>query len=124
MSGAQRRRGTFVERVLDGRARINDIEAEIAAWREQARGGDLATWIGVDERQLAQVLAVPESLRYVVHARRFGSTGSERLVDHNHVVAHAVRLVAEHIDPYDLADLETWREGLAVDGGQRAGSHA
>lgn len=104
------RRGTFVDRVLDGHARIDQLEAEVEAWAAGPRRRPLHEVLGLDAAELELVATTPDALRYLLHARRFGRqldredvAGQRRLND------HATRLAADVVDPFDLAEVETWR---------------
>lgn len=104
------RRGSFVDRVLDGHARIDQLEAEVHAWAAGPRRRPLHDVLGLDAAELELVASTPDALRYVLHARRFGlPLVREELVGQRRVRDHATRLAAAVVDPFDLAEIETWR---------------
>ena len=103
------RRGTFVDRVLDGHARIDQLEGEVSAWLAGARAKPLHEVLGLDAAELELVAATPDALRYVLHARRFDRpVANEDLAGQSRGRAHATRLASAVVDPYDLAEIETW----------------
>ena len=103
------RRGTFVDRVLDGHARIDQLDAEVSAWLEGARRRPLHEVLGLDAAELELVASTPDALRYLLHARRFGhAVGGEELRGQSRVRAHAMRRASESVDPHDLAEVEQW----------------
>lgn len=103
------RRGTFVDRVLDGYARIDQLESEVNAWAAGPRRRALHELLGLDASELELVATTPDALRYVLHARRFGlAVSTEELTGQRRVRDFATRLAAEAIDPFDLAEIETW----------------
>jgi hypothetical protein len=103
------RRGTFVDRVLDGHARIDQLEGEVSTWLAGARAKPLHEVLGLDAAELDLVAATPDALRYVLHARRFGrAVAGEDLAGQSRVRAHATRLASTVVDPFDLAEIETW----------------
>ena len=113
------RRGTFVDRVLDGHARIDQLEREVTAWLEGARAKPLHEVLGLDSGELDLVATTPDALRYVLHARRFGRTVTpDDLAGQARVRSHSTLLAAGVIDPFDLAEIETW--GAHVDAAARA----
>jgi hypothetical protein len=120
------RRSTFVERVLDGHARIDELEAEVEAWAAGARRRPLHEVLGLGADELELVAMTPDALRYVLHARRFGRPISrEELAGQGRVRDHSMRLAADVVDPFDLAEIETWRSQVdAHDLGTREPSHA
>lgn len=103
------RRSTFVDRVLDGHARIDQLEAEVEAWAAGPRRRPLHEVLGLGPAELELVATTPDALRYVLHARRFGrDLQPDELAGQRRVRDHATRLAADVVDPFDLADLETW----------------
>ena len=107
------RRGTFVDRVLDGHARIDQFEGEVNAWLAGARRRPLHELLGLDAEELELVATTPDALRYVLHARRFqGRVTPDELRGQERVRAHATRLASEVVDPFELADLESWSAHL------------
>lgn len=104
------RRGTFVDRVLDGHARIDQLESEVAAWAASPRRRELHDVLGLDAIELELIAATPDALRYVLHARRFGlRLAPEELSGQRRIRDHATRLAAAVVDPFDIAEIETWR---------------
>ena len=104
------RRGSFVERVLDGHARIDQLEAEVETWALGDQRRPLDEVLGLDAAQLDLVAATPDALRYLLHARRFGrAVTTDELRGQTRVRDHATRLAADVVDPFELAELETWR---------------
>ena len=104
------RRGTFVDRVLDGHARIDQLEAEVAAWAAGPRRRPLHEVLGLDASELELVATTPDALRYVLHARRFGRPiAPEDLAGQRRVRDHATLLASAVVDPFDLADIEAWQ---------------
>lgn len=109
------RRGSFVDRVLDGHARIDQFDGEVQAWLDGSRRRPLHDVLGLDAAELELVAATPDALRYVLHARRFGvSLAPEELAGQARVRAHATRLASEVVDPFDLADIEHWMHEVDV----------
>ncbi|MCW2925163.1 MAG: hypothetical protein JWM98_2567 [Thermoleophilia bacterium] len=103
------RRGSFVDRVLDGHALLEDLEAEVATWAGGARRRPLHEVLGLDARELDLVASTPDALRYVLHARRFGrATTPEELASQRRVRELATRIASEVFDPFELAELEAW----------------
>jgi hypothetical protein len=126
MSGG--RRGSFVERVLDGHARIDELDAEVAAWVEGPRKRPLHEVLGLDADELELVAATPDALRYLLHARRFGTPLQlDDVRTQARVRTHAMRLASAVVDPYDLADVEAWVQHVdvaAAASAEREPSHA
>jgi hypothetical protein len=120
------RRGSFVDRVLDGHARIDQLEAEVEAWAAGPRRRPLDQVLGLSASELELVAATPDALRYVLHARRFGRTlALEDITGQRRVRDHATRLASDVVDPFDLAEIETWRSQVdAIAGEPREPSHA
>lgn len=118
------RRGSFVDRVLDGHARIDQFDGEVQAWLEGPRRRPLHEVLGLDAAELELVAGTPDALRYVLHARRFGQPlAAEELAGQARVRAHATRLASGVVDPFDLADIESWmREVDAMARGRAAGT--
>ena len=121
------RRGSFVDRVLDGHARIDQLETEVEAWAAGPRRRPLDQVLGLDASELELVAATPDALRYVLHARRFGRPlALEDVAGQARVRDHATRLASDIVDPFDLAEIETWRgqvDAIAAAGG-REPTHA
>lgn len=104
------RRTTFIDRVLDGHARIDQLETEVDAWLASSRRRPLHEVLGLDAAELELVASTPDALRYVVHARRFGRrVDVEELRGQHRVRDRAMLLAADVVDPFDLAEIETWR---------------
>jgi hypothetical protein len=120
------RRDSFVERVLDGHARIDQLEAEVEAWAAGPRRRPLHEVLGLGPEELELVAGTPDALRYVVHARRFGlPLELDELVGQRRVRDRATRIAADVVDPFDLAEIETWRPHIdAVAATPREPSHA
>lgn len=120
------RRGSFVDRVLDGHARIDQLEQEVEAWAAGPRQRPLHEVLGLDAAELELVATTPDALRYVLHARRFGRpVAAEELAGQRRVRDHATRLASAVVDPFDLAEIETWRSQVdAVASAAREPSHA
>lgn len=118
------RRGSFVDRVLDGHARIDQFDDEVQAWLDGPRRRPLDEVLGLDAAELELVAGTPEALRYVLHARRFGrAIAPDELTGQARVRAHATRLASDVVDPFDLADIEGWmREVDATARGRAAGT--
>lgn len=117
------RRGTFVDRVLDGHARIDQLDSQVQAWLDGPRRRPLHEVLGLDADELELVAATPDALRYVLFARRFDRTVTPgELRGQGRVRAHATRLASEVVDPHDLADIESWTSH--VDAAARAASAA
>ncbi len=113
------RRGTFIDRVLDGHARIDQLEREVTAWLAGPRAKPLHDVLGLDARELDLVATTPDALRYVLHARRFGRTVTpDDLAGQTRVRAHATLLASAVVDPFDLAEIEPW--SVHVDAAARA----
>ncbi len=103
------RKGTFVDRVLDGHARIDQLEGEVTAWLAGARARPLHEVLGLDARELELVASTPDAVRYVLHARRFHrQLELDDLAGQSRVRSHATLLASEVVDPFDLAEIETW----------------
>jgi hypothetical protein len=120
------KRGSFVERVLDGNARIDQLESEVEAWAAGPRRRPLDQVLGLSAAELELVAATPDALRYVIHARRFGAVlNLDDVSGQRRVREHATRLAAEVVDPFDLADIETWSSQVdAIAATDREPSHA
>jgi hypothetical protein len=103
------RRGSFVDRVLDGYARIDQFDGEVKAWLDGPRTRALHEVLGLGADELDLVASTPDALRYVLHARRFDRTlALDELRGQRRVRSHATRHASERIDPFDLADIEAW----------------
>ena len=103
------RRGTFIDRVLDGHARIDQLDGEVQAWLAGPRSKPLHEVLGLDAQELELVAGTPDALRYVVHARRFGRTVTlDDLAGQRRVRAHAMRAASSVVDPFELAEIEGW----------------
>lgn len=120
------RRGTFVERVLDGHARIDQLPAEVDAWAAGDRRRPLDEVLGLGADELELVAGTPDALRYLLHARRFDrSFKADDLRGQQRVRDHATRLASQIVDPFELAEIETWRSQVdALTDGSREPSHA
>ncbi|MEO6867546.1 MAG: hypothetical protein ABI200_05950 [Gaiellales bacterium] len=107
------RRGTFVEHVLDGLARADQLEAEVVAWAGGTRRRELHEVLGLDADELELVASVPDALRYILHARRFGEQLElDDLRGQARIRAHATQIASAVVDPFDLADIESWTAQL------------
>jgi hypothetical protein len=103
------RRGSFVERALDGHTRIDQLDAEVSAWLQGPRGRPLHELLGLDADELELIAATPDALRYVLHARRFGrDVPLEDLRGQARIRSHAILQASSVVDPHDLADIESW----------------
>lgn len=103
------RRGTFVDRVLDGHARMDGLESEVTAWAAGDMRRPLHEVLGLDAAELDLVASTPDALRYVLHSRRFGHRlAPDEVAGQRRVRAHATRLAAMVVDPFELAALEAW----------------
>lgn len=120
------RRGSFVERVLDGHARIDQLEEEVDAWAQGARRRPLHEVLGLGADELELVASTPDALRYVLHGRRFGRAAEPgELSGQRRVRDYALRLAAEVVDPFELADIDAWSAALQAGGAaSREPSHA
>lgn len=108
------RRTSFVERVLDGHARIDQLEAEVEAWAAGPQRRPLHEVLGLGPAELELVASTPDALRYVLHARRFGrELHPDELMGQRRVHDYSIRLAATVVDPFDLAELDAWRTRLA-----------
>ncbi len=122
MSTMRERRGTFVDRVLDGHARIDQLEREVTAWLAGPRSKPLHDVLGLDAGELDLVATTPDALRYIVHARRFGRPVSlDDLKGQARVRGHSTLIASSVVDPFDLAEIESW--GAHVDAAARAQRH-
>lgn len=112
------RRGTFVDRVLDGHARIDQLEREVTTWLAGPRSKPLHDVLGLDARELELIAATPDALRYILHARRFRrSVELDDIAGQARVRAHATLLASGVVDPFDLAEIDAW--GAHVDAAAR-----
>ncbi len=103
------KRHSFVERVLDGHARIDEFEAQVAAWLDGPRTKPLHEVLGLSADELDLVASTPDALRYVLNARRFDrSVALDELRGQPRVRALASRLASRVVDPHDAADVEAW----------------
>jgi hypothetical protein len=103
------RRGSFVDRVLDGHARIDQFEGEVQAWLAGARSRPLHEVLGLSASELELVASTPDALRYVLHGRRFDRpVPTEELAGQARVRGHATLLAAQVTDPFDLAEIDAW----------------
>jgi len=121
------KRGTFIDRLLDGHARIDQLEAEVNAWVAGARSRPLHEVLGLDARELDLVASTPDALRYIVHARRFDRPVSlDELAGQGRIRSHATQLAAAVVDPFDLAEIDSWGAHVdtAADLQEREPSHA
>jgi hypothetical protein len=82
--------------------------------------------LGLSAAELELVAATPDALRYIVHARRFGLTlNLDDVSRQSRVREHAPRLASAVVDPFDLADIETWSSQVdAIAATDREPSHA
>jgi hypothetical protein len=101
---------TFVERVLDGHARADELPAEITRWEAdpKLRARPLHTVLGLDANELILIANTPDALRYVLHARRFGLATPAHLSSQPRVQAYASQLASESTDPFVIAEIEAW----------------
>lgn len=120
------KRSSFVERVLDGNARIDQLESEVEAWAAGPRRRPLDQVLGLSAAELELVAATPDALRYIIHARRFGlALNLDDISSQRRVREHATRLAATVVDPFDLANIETWSSQVdAIAATDREPSHA
>lgn len=103
------RRGSFVDRVLDGHARIDQFDSEVKTWLDGPRARALHEVLGLDADELNLIAATPDALRYVLYARRFDRViARDELRGQARVRSLATRMASETVDPFDLADIETW----------------
>lgn len=129
MSGARSKKATknFVERVLDGDARIDGFAAEVRAWQAGEQKQPLHDALGLDADELLLVARSPDALRYLLHARRFGSHVPDTALDSQaRVDAYAMQLASASTDLYLLAEIEDWKARSYGPGGTpaRAATHA
>ena len=104
------RHGTFIERVLDGHTRIDQLEGEVAAWAAGPQRERLDQALGLNAAELELIARAPDALRYIVQARRFGIPLELSALAHQaRVRAYASRLAATHLDPFAVAELEQWQ---------------
>jgi hypothetical protein len=127
--GMSERRSSFVDRVLDGHARIDQLDGEVQAWLAGSRTRPLADVLGLSADELDLVATTPDALRYVVHARRFDRPVElDELAGQVRIRRHATRLAADVVDPFELADIESWSIHVDVDSAaaraEREPSHA
>ncbi|MCZ4496496.1 MAG: hypothetical protein JWM25_1079 [Thermoleophilia bacterium] len=113
MNRPTQRKGSFIERVLDGVTRLDQLETEVAAWGAGAQAQPLHEALGLDAAELLLVARSPDALRYVLHARRFGLALSAPLDSQDRVRAYATMLAAEAIDPQELAAIDSWQRTIA-----------
>lgn len=121
------RRTSFVERVLDGTARIDQLEAEIAAWQSEPGARPLHELLGLSGDELLLIAGSPDALRYVLHARRFGLPVPLTLATQRRVRDHATLLAAETTEPFELAAIDAWQpevDARARERQAREASHA
>ncbi|MCW2927949.1 MAG: hypothetical protein JWM86_1917 [Thermoleophilia bacterium] len=120
------RRTSFIDRVLDGHARIDGLQAEVEAWLGGNQRRPLHEVLGLDAAELELVAATPDALRYIVHARRFGqSLDLDEVRGQRRVRDRATRIASEVVDPFDLAEIETWRAQVdAICAARQEPSHA
>lgn len=110
------RRNSFVDRVLDGHARMDQLDDEVQAWLAGPRTRALADVLGLSADELDLVASTPDALRYVVHARRFDRPVMlDELAGQGRVRRHATRLASGVVDPFELADIESWSAHVDVD---------
>lgn len=103
------RRNSFIDRVLDGHARIDQFDDEVQAWLDGPGTRPLHEVLGLDADELDVVASTPGALRYVLYARRFDVTLSlDELRGAARVRSYATRLASSVMNPFDLADIETW----------------
>jgi len=93
------RRSTLVERILDGRLRADQVtDADLDQLAPAAR--DL-------------VREAPDALRYLLHARRFGTElPLDALRGQDRIRTWSTLLASHVVDPFDLAELEAWAPGI------------
>lgn len=122
-------RRSFVDRLLDGDARLDQFEATVAAWLTGPKTRPLGDVLGLAPDELDLVATTPDALRYVVRARRFGlplDLASVR--GQSRVRSEASRLAADVADPWLVAELEAWQSEVDAAAAGRAasgaGSHA
>lgn len=109
VSHARPQRKSFVDRVFDGDARIDQFAAEVRAWQAGDQKRPLHEALGLDADELLLVARSPDALRYLLHARRFCLPRPGSLLTQSSVDGHAMRLAADVTDLHLLAELEDWR---------------
>ena len=107
------RHGTFIERILDGHARIDQLEDEIAVWAAGPRRERLDQALGLNASELELIARAPDALRYIVQARRFGlRLELTTIASQKRIRAYAAQLAALHMDPFAVAELEHWQTDI------------
>lgn len=110
---------SFVERVLDGDARIDGFAAEVRAWQAGDKKQPLHEALGLDADELMLVAGSPDALRYILHTRRFDLPKVTSGLDTQaRVDAYAMQLASATTDLYLLAEIEEWKAN------GRAAAHA
>lgn len=105
------RKGSFVERVLDGHARVDQLDAFVQSWLEGPRSRELHEVLGLDADELDLLARVPDALRYLLHARRFDrDVQLDSLRGQARIARHALNVASKAIDPFELAEVESWLE--------------
>lgn len=94
--------------MLDGNARLDSFEAEVRTWQAGDHARPLHDVLGLSADELLQVAQTPDALRYLVHARRFEIAAPTDVTSQRRVRDHAIRLAAEHVDPFEIAAVDAW----------------
>ncbi len=100
-------RRDFMTRVLAGETRDLDlIDREIAEWHRSSTDVPLHDWLGMTSSEYALFVERPDSLRFIVMARKSGQDVRDLLksIDGKNAVA------ARDASPQDVAEIRRWLE--------------
>lgn len=94
---------SFVEKCLKGEALIDEIDDYVAVWHQGGTGLPLSQYLGFTQVEYKLWAEKPNSLQYILNARRSG-TGIESYKTRE----QAVSLAARSLSPEDAEEVTKW----------------
>lgn len=107
MPHRRRQATTFIERVLEGRADLDDLSGELDALAagDHIDAAGIAAQLGVTAGELSALIHEPRSLRYLLHARRFSVRLGATLRSDLNVAASEIGTAAQIAHPDEVEAL-------------------
>lgn len=94
---------TFVKKCLEGEALADDIDDYVERWHKGGTGLRLSEFLGFTKAEYKLWAEKPNSLQYILHARRSGDT-----IESYRTVEQAHRLAARSLSPEDAEEVTKW----------------
>lgn len=74
-----------------------------------SRARPLHEVLGLNSAELELVASLPDALRYIIHARRFGRAApQDSLRSQSQITRYSLQLASLSRDPFELASIESW----------------